>query len=143
MPATWSERYSLNHPKIDAQHKELFRLANCVEALDPQKTTKEELAVLLKQFFNYMREHFSDEEEYMQSMEYPLLPEHKIQHENIIASMTTVLKETKGIEALQAKMKTVSHQWLVEHILDNDLQIEKWRRGNMVDSDAFKSLSDE
>lgn len=137
MPKEWSDRYSLNHPKIDAQHKELFRLANCVEALDAHKVTKEELSELLKEFFNYMREHFKDEEAYMQSIDYPLLKDHQALHEHIIISMTMILKETKGIEALQAKIKTVSHQWLVEHILENDQKIEKWRRGNMVDLDIM------
>lgn len=137
MPKEWSERYSLNHSKIDAQHKELFRLANCVEALDAHKVTKEELSALIKEFFNYMREHFKDEEAYMESICYPLLKEHQELHEKIIISMTTILKETKGIEALQAKIKIVSHQWLVEHILESDQKIEKWRVGNTVDLDTM------
>ena len=140
MAKEWCESYSLYHEKIDAQHKELFRLANCVEALDAKTTTKEVLARLLKEFFAYMREHFKEEETYMESIGYPYLKEHQALHEDIINAMTAILKETKGIEVLQAKMKTVSHKWLVEHILENDLKIEKWRAGNTIDLDELEVL---
>ncbi len=140
MAKEWCESYSLNHEKIDAQHKELFRLANCVEALDAKTTTKEVLASLLKEFFAYMREHFKEEETYMESIGYPYLKEHQALHEDIINAMTAILKETKGIEVLQAKMKTVSHKWLVEHILENDLKIEKWRKSNVIDLDELEVL---
>lgn len=140
MPKEWSEAYSLNNTIIDEQHKQLFKLANQVEALDPKTSTKEQLSVLLKEFFNYMRQHFKDEEAYMQSIEYPHLKQHCQLHEQIIEAMTSILKETKGIEALQAKMKTVSHQWLVEHILQNDLKIEKWRKGVSVNPIELSTL---
>ena len=42
MPKIWSARYSLNHPKLDEQHKELYCLANHVEELNPHTTTKED-----------------------------------------------------------------------------------------------------
>ena len=61
-------------------------------------------------------------------------------HEGIVHAMTAILKETKGIEVLQAKMKTVSHKWLVEHILESDLKIEKWRAGNTIDLDELEVL---
>jgi len=140
MAKEWSESYSLHHEKIDAQHQELFRLANCVEALDTKTTSKEALASLLKEFFAYMREHFKDEEAYMESIDYPHLKEHQILHEGIVNAMTAILKETKGIEALQAKMKTVSHKWLVEHILESDFKIEKWRAANTIDLDELEIL---
>ncbi|MDD2382828.1 MAG: hemerythrin family protein [Sulfurospirillaceae bacterium] len=141
MPKEWSESYSLHHAAIDAQHQELFRLANSVEVLEPKETTKEVLASLIKQFFNYMREHFVDEELYMQSIDYPLLTVHQKQHEDIITAMTDLLKNTKGIEALQTKMKIVSHKWLVEHILENDLKIVKWlKESNSIELDDYVIL---
>lgn len=140
LPKEWRESYSLRHEKIDAQHQELFRLANCVEALDAKTTTKETLSKLLKEFFAYMEEHFKEEEAYMRSIDYPLLKEHKKLHEGIVNAMTALLKETKGIEALQAKMKIISHKWLVEHILESDLNIEKWRAAHTVDLDELVVL---
>ncbi len=140
MPKEWIEAYSLHNNQIDMQHKELFNLANRVEALDSKTASKEALSVLLKEFFAYMKKHFSDEEAYMQSIEYPYFTQHCKLHESIISQMTLILKESKGIDALQEKIKVVSHQWLVEHILQHDLKIEKWRKGICVEPSELHTL---
>lgn len=131
----WNEKFSLHHALLDKQHQELFDLANAVQALDPAKTDKAELGNLFKEFFDYMAKHFKEEEAYMQSLEYPLLEKHKKFHESIIEGMTKILKEKKGIEDLQKSMKMIAKKWLVEHILENDLQIEKWRKSITVSNE--------
>jgi len=125
----WDEKYSLNNPKIDEQHKELFRLSALVELLN-EKTTKKEIKELLKTFFNYMNEHFQTEEEYMKSINYPLLSKHKELHRKIIEDFTTLIKKNNSLKTLQHEMKKATKKWLIEHILENDLKIEKWRKVN-------------
>jgi len=138
----WNEKFSLHHALLDKQHQELFDLANAVQALDPAKTDKAELGKLFKDFFDYMAKHFKEEEAYMQSLEYPLLEKHKKFHESIIEGMTKILKEKKGIEDLQKSMKMIAKKWLVEHILENDLKIEKWRKSITVsDEDLHAPLA--
>lgn len=126
----WSLRFSVHNKLIDDQHKELFRLANAVEELRPHEASKTVLGVFIKDFFGYMREHFKDEEAYMLSFNYPLFLGHQRLHEEIIAEMTSIIKETKTTEGLQAKIKQASHKWLVEHILEHDLAYEKWHQDN-------------
>ena len=140
MPSQWKESLSLNHEKIDAQHKELFRLANFIENIDDRSITKLELASLFKEFFDYMQEHFGLEEAYMESIEYPLLEQHKVLHHDIIDSMSKVLKEKKSIEQLQQNLKDTSRKWLVDHIVNHDLKIEKWRKSNLVSSTDILSI---
>lgn len=138
----WNEKFSLHHPLLDKQHQELFDLANAVQALDPAKTDKAELGKLFKEFFDYMAKHFKEEEAYMQSLEYPLLEKHKKFHESIIEGMTKVLKEKKSVDELQKSTKIIAQKWLVEHILENDLKIEKWRKSITVsDEDLHAPLS--
>ncbi|MBV5278029.1 MAG: hemerythrin family protein [Campylobacteraceae bacterium] len=139
MITDWSESFSLYHEAIDNQHKELFRLAEIVRNLDAKTTTKAELGVLFKEFFNYMREHFSDEETYMKSIDYPLFPQHQKLHQEIIASMIKTLKEAKTASELQENIKFLSREWLVNHILGNDLKIEKWRKGNTISVEDISS----
>lgn len=133
----WDERYSVHHELLDLQHQELFDLANTVQRLDPDSADKAELSKLFKEFFDYMAKHFKEEEAYMQSLDYPLLGQHKKFHESIILGMTKILKEKKGIVELQKSMKMIAQKWLVEHILENDLKIEKWRKSITVDEDDF------
>ena len=140
MITEWSERFSLHHGTLDNQHKELFRLANAVQKLNVKTTTKEELGALFKEFFQYMADHFKEEETYMKSIDYPLFEQHHKFHETIITGMTKILRENKGIEELQIKMKFITQKWLVEHILENDLKIEKWRKSNTVTKEDMLSL---
>lgn len=141
MPTQWKESYTLHNDTIDAQHKELFRLAHFVENIDSRSITKLELASLFKEFFAYMKEHFAAEEAYMHHIEYPLLEAHKKLHEDIIESMSSMLKEKKTIEELQQSVKETSHKWLVDHILKHDLQIEKWRKSVSVTDEELSGLS--
>ena len=56
--------------------------------------------------------------------------------------MTKILKEKKGVVELQKSIQMIAKKWLAEHILENDLQIEKWRKSNIVtDEDLHGSLS--
>lgn len=126
MISQWDDKYSLHVEKIDNQHKELFRLSAIVESLDKQ-TTKEEIKELLNSFFTYMRNHFKDEEAYMKSIGYPLLKTHHKLHQEIIEEFTKLIKENHSIENLSKQMKIATKKWLIDHILENDLKIEKWR----------------
>lgn len=137
MPLEWKAIYALQHEKIDAQHQELFQLANSVEALNPKNTSKDELSAIMKHFFNYMREHFKDEEAYMQSIDYPLLQEHKKMHQKIIDELTHILKQSKDIVTLINQIKVVSHQWLVGHILQHDQHIQKWLSSHTIELDDY------
>ena len=140
MPSQWKESFSLNHEKIDAQHKELFRLANYIENIDDRTATKLELASLFKDFFNYMSEHFSEEEAYMESIEYPLVEQHRMLHQDIIGSLSKILKEKRSIFELQQSLKETSRKWLVDHILNHDLKIEKWRKSNIVSNEDMLNI---
>lgn len=140
MPSQWKESFSLNHEKIDAQHKELFRLANYIENIDDRSITKLELASLFKDFFTYMSEHFCEEEAYMESIEYPLIAQHKLLHQDIIDSLSKILKEKRSIAELQQSLKDTSRKWLVEHILHHDLKIEKWRKSTIVSSEDMLNI---
>lgn len=135
----WDERYSVHHERLDLQHQELFALANTVQRLDPKSADKTELSKLFKEFFDYMAKHFKEEEAYMQSLDYPLYEKHKKFHESIIEGMTKILKEKKSIVELQSSMKMIAKKWLSEHILENDLKIEKWRKSITVNEDDLQT----
>lgn len=62
------------------QHQKLCELASKVESAVYKFVKREELKEILTELFNYMKEHFSNEEDYMQEIHYPYLNEHKIMH---------------------------------------------------------------
>jgi hemerythrin len=119
----WTSRYSLDINKIDEQHKHLFELANRVFRL-PDDNSKSEVRTLLVEFNEYMKTHFRDEEEYMESINFPELEYHKQLHSRIIDHVNGIIKETKSIVEIKQKMKDVTKKYLVEHIIDEDMKMK-------------------
>jgi hemerythrin len=143
MLPTWKDTYSVNHTKLDSQHKELFRLAAKVYNLDSSAATKVKIKELLLQFYAYMKEHFSEEEGYMQDIGYPDLDKHKAQHAQIIHSLNKTIKEAQNLKQIRQSMRIMVRKWLVEHIIKHDLEYEKWRKSNRIQKIKEKSAAED
>lgn len=124
----WDNSYSVHNAKIDEQHKKLFKLAAKVEVVSDRSVSKNEVKELLAEFFNYMKDHFNDEEKYMQLIGYPNLEEHRKIHKEIIQTMINLIKDIKSTNDLKEKLYIVAKKWLLEHILYEDMKVEKWRK---------------
>ncbi len=123
----WTSKYSLDINKIDEQHKHLFELANRVFNLE-NDNLKSEVRTLLVEFNEYMKTHFSDEEEYMESINFPELEYHKKLHARIIEHVNNIIKETKSIVEIKEKMKDVTKKYLIEHIVDEDMKMKNYQQ---------------
>ncbi|EOA2535715.1 bacteriohemerythrin [Campylobacter coli] len=143
----WDEKYSINDEKIDAQHQKLFELAAKIENAVYKFVQRDELKEILTELFNYMKDHFSNEEDYMQEISYPYLNEHKIMHKNIIHDMSHLIQNIKTTNDLKEKLYTVSKKWLLEHILYEDMKVEQYRRSSLSSEDdsevSFEEVKEE
>ncbi|EOH7943619.1 bacteriohemerythrin [Campylobacter jejuni] len=139
----WDKTFSVHNAKIDEQHKKLFELAGKVEFMFDKPVYKDDVKALLAEFFNYMKDHFNDEEKYMKLIGYPDLEEHKRIHKEIIQSMIDLIKNIN----LKEKLYTVSKKWLLEHILYEDMKVEQYRRSSLASEDdgevSFEEEGDE
>lgn len=143
----WDSSFSVHNAKIDDQHKKLFELAAKVEIVSDRSVSKNEVKELLAEFFNYMKDHFNDEEKYMKLIGYPGLEEHKKIHKEIIQSMIDLIKNIKSTNDLKEKLYTVSKKWLLEHILYEDMKVEQYRRSSLSSEDdsevSFEEVKEE
>ncbi|ELE3205471.1 bacteriohemerythrin [Campylobacter coli] len=143
----WDDNYSVHNAKIDEQHKKLFELAGKVEFMLDRPVYKDDIKALLADFFNYMKDHFNDEEKYMKLIGYPGLEEHKKIHKEIIQSMIDLIKNIKSTNDLKEKLYTVSKKWLLEHILYEDMKVEQYRRSSLSSEDdsevSFEEVKEE
>ncbi|EOI1580164.1 bacteriohemerythrin [Campylobacter jejuni] len=143
----WDKTFSVHNAKIDEQHKKLFELAGKVEYLIDKPVYKDDVKALLAEFFNYMKDHFNDEEKYMKLIGYPDLEEHKRIHKEIIQSMIDLIKNIKSTNDLKEKLYTVSKKWLLEHILYEDMKVEQYRRSSLASEDdgevSFEEVKEE
>ncbi|PAF54165.1 hypothetical protein BKH42_02240 [Helicobacter sp. 13S00482-2] len=122
----WEESYSVDNEMIDTQHKKLFDLAQKAYLMVNHSVSKDEIKEVLKEFFEYMRDHFRDEENYMISIGYPALDEHKKHHRQIIIDFSKCVKEVHSANDLKEKIGVIAKEWLLQHILKEDMLIRKY-----------------
>ncbi|HEG6900247.1 TPA: bacteriohemerythrin, partial [Campylobacter jejuni] len=143
----WDKTFSVHNAKIDEQHKKLFELAGKVEYLIDKPVYKDEIKNLLAEFFNYMKDHFYEEERYMELIKYPDIETHKKIHKHIIQSMIELIKNIKSTNDLKEKLYLAFKKWLLEHILYEDMKVEQYRRSSLASEDdkevSFEEEGDE
>lgn len=89
MALIWNDKYKIRNAEIDAQHKELFALANqFLLASDKASRTTSSMG-----FFKYTREHFIHEERLMKTINYPLAADHVAQHNELISKLNLIAQD--------------------------------------------------
>jgi hemerythrin-like metal-binding protein len=119
----WSDDFLVNNETIDAQHKELVRMANEFYAGVQMG------GVMAKVFFMktiqgavlYVKTHFSTEENLMQQAGYPDLEMHKKQHEHFVGEVTAqiAILESEDNPDPAAFVKYLM-DWVLQHIAESD-----------------------
>jgi hemerythrin len=115
----WSNTLETGIPKIDEQHKELFRQADIL--VDRNQANRVESTLnFLK---DYVNKHFSDEETYHRSTHYPKAEAHRKLHVEFTAALKKQLEDYNKSTNKPAMVLTINSiviNWLKEHIMRHD-----------------------
>ncbi len=124
--------YYIGIELIDEEHKQLFKYAEeAYELLNDEFTPDkyDKIEAILVKLRDYTEKHFSDEENYMESINYKKLFTQKIQHQEFISKLDEFIDRHKSETEDQDKqiMDILEYltEWLVNHILHVDGQIPK------------------
>ena len=121
----WKDIYSVNNEDIDSEHKKLFEIASrAFEFVDENERTKKIKATVIE-LYDYVKSHFNHEENYMLSIAYPQIEEHKILHENIIELLNNFVKDISNISPIlvEKEIARIIDIVLVQHIIQEDRKI--------------------
>lgn len=127
-PCEFTEEYLIGVELIDKEHEALFQIvgrANRLVKSFDKSSGYDEIIQILDELKAYTREHFSDEEEYMESIHYEGLDAQKRAHEAFIDKLENLdLKaaENNPEDYLQ-KLLEFLLGWLINHILYADKKI--------------------
>lgn len=126
MAIVWTNDLSVGVNSIDAQHQQLFKMAD--ELFEAGKTgkTKEKIGELLSFLDSYTKQHFSDEEAYMKSISYPGLAEQQAAHKAFVNELTKLKAEydkSGGNIAVIIGANQMVVDWLTKHISGMDKKI--------------------
>lgn len=127
----WNDSLLIGVEAIDNQHKSLF---------DKMKKIEREIAVgngqhiadeIIAFMDTYVVEHFGLEEALMETLGYPGIAEHKLEHQLFIdKSIEFELDKHIGDVGLPKSMLAFFAEWFVQHISVSDKRIATYIKGN-------------
>ena len=127
-PCEFSDEYKTGIAMIDGEHQTLFEITGRVYDILKAGATEEDschIIEILRELRQYTAEHFSDEEEYMRSIDYDGLDAQIRAHKTFISELDGV-DEDEIRENPQEYVKSLIEfllGWLIDHILKVDRKI--------------------
>jgi hemerythrin len=123
----WNERFSVKVDDLDRQHQELFSIASQLVHAMENFSEKDVLAEIFERMLRYTAEHFTAEEEYLKSIDYPQFDDHKKEHTSFIKILDDYYKRyLEGEIALSMRILEFLVSWLKNHILGADIQYSRF-----------------
>jgi hemerythrin len=120
----WDEALSVNNDAIDAQHKKWIEIHNRLhEALISGNFNKVDTVCgeTLQAMVGYTRYHFQFEEDYMKTIGFPGIVEHRRLHKDFDSKIYTLQREfMEGQVILNSGVLKLIKAWLLEHITHED-----------------------
>jgi hemerythrin len=131
----WQNSLSIGIDLIDNQHKQWIEHYNdIVDSLTSQQN-RSQISKTLGFLIDYTEGHFSSEEKYMSATKYPGLPEHKAKHDELRATLATLVKEFEEEGAttqLSNAVDTFLGHWLIKHIHEVDMKFGAFVKENKI-----------
>ncbi|MDR0562595.1 MAG: bacteriohemerythrin [Spirochaetaceae bacterium] len=127
----WEERYSVGIQIIDQQHKELLNLTNTLynACRKGDEAAKTHFKDVIHSAVEYVKFHFSTEEQIMERISFPELAPHKKEHE---AFVKKVLEEVKNFQSgktfVPNQFVRFLRDWVLTHIAMSDKKYEEYIR---------------
>lgn len=132
----WSEDFKIGVDIIDKEHRRLFKIINKLFALKEEENNGQWACQEgIKFFKGHAVKHFEDEEDYMASIGYKGLEQHRRIHksfrENTLPTLEQELEQTGYSADAVDHFLGVCAGWLIGHTLTEDLSIigkhaQKW-----------------
>ena len=129
---TWRDDWTLRIDTLDDDHRDIVKLLLEIERrfadepdtpCEPGDAAAEgDLYEVLDRLGAFARQHFRREEEFMRTIDYPGLPEHRSEHALLMAEHTAMVRELRerGLERLGPRELEALKHWVVAHILGGD-----------------------
>lgn len=127
-PCEFTDEYLTGIELVDAEHKELFRIvdkANQLVKNFDSLSGYDSIMQILNELKEYTKEHFADEEEYMEGIQYEGLSAQKRAHEAFVDKLENISLDqidANPQENLQELLEFLLG-WLINHILYTDKKI--------------------
>ncbi len=128
----WTDALRVGVDAIDKDHQSIFLLLNKVEYGTVDEGLLDEV---IEELIDYTIYHFRREEELMEVCGYPDLEKHRAMHQDLVFRVSELAK-TWYLERdpkILHQLKIFLRNWLVEHIMNADIEITPYLSGKNQD----------
>jgi hemerythrin len=122
MKLEWKDSYKLGDAEIDAQHQQLFALANAFLEAKGQAA----LTLCAMHLYKHTREHFELEEATMRRLQVPSLNAHLEWHNKMITRLNAISQSIQSNTLREQDLIDVMTDWAQTHILVQDAELAKF-----------------
>jgi hemerythrin len=123
----WRVQYQVGDLSVDRQHQEMFKLFNNLCALFIEQESNEVILPVIEEFIGCAKQHFADEEQLMERIDFLNRQEHKLKHEELLLEISRVAAEIhEGKQLLSAGLLVFLREWILIHILSEDMQFKPY-----------------
>jgi hemerythrin len=122
MKLEWKDSYKLGDAEIDAQHQQLFAMANTF--LEAQGQAAQTLCAM--QLYKHTREHFALEEATMRRLNVPALEAHIDWHNTMISRLNAVSLSIPSGTLREQDLVDLMTDWAQQHILVQDAELAQF-----------------
>ncbi|EOX5779202.1 hemerythrin family protein [Campylobacter jejuni] len=133
MEVKWSRDFSIKNMQLDKQHELIFEITNLANDLalniqDNNTQHKNDLKQILVKLFQYIKIHFKDEEKFMESIDFPLIEEHKKSHQILVEKTKELLEHSNDIVKMSQELSILTKDWILDHFANEDLWIANFTK---------------
>lgn len=117
----WKPEYSVSVSILDCQHKKLFDLAQTLQDAMSAGKGREVLARCLNDLVAYTKSHFAEEESLLARHNYSELPQHRMQHSQLIEKISEFQNLfNSGNAFISIELMDFIQDWIEKHIMQTD-----------------------
>lgn len=133
MKVKWSKDFNIKNMQLDKQHELIFEITDLANdlALKIQENNtqyKDDLKQILAKLFQYIKIHFKDEEKFMESIDFPLIEEHKKSHQVLVEKTKELLEHSDNIVKMSQELSILTKDWILDHFANEDLWIANFTK---------------
>ena len=117
----WKEEYEVGHADLDAHHRRLIEIINTLYETAAAGASEKRLDETMREMEGYARLHFQAEEEVLEGLGYPRLPQQQKAHESYLSRLDE-LKASFNLPTGALSQETLEFlkKWWLNHIIAMD-----------------------
>lgn len=122
---SWLASYSVGHPELDMQHKQILALVSQLNQFDSLSTNSEKISEILQELTNYANAHFDTEESILKHHGYTDLKSQELEHAQYREKITEFCLETMvNKNSVPRELALFLEKWWKSHILYSDMKFK-------------------